>query len=120
MIDCLDAVKDDVYAGQRVFVGHCTGHELHPQRVYSARGLIAETGKIAVTFGGEFENLRVVVRPDLLGVGRQSVRGDRNRAGVVRIVLLGPLRSEHSRAGRQSGWHVDNSFARGDEFLRRR
>ena len=117
MIDCLDAVKDDVCPGQRVFVGHTSGHELHQQRVYSACGLVAEKGKVAVTAGGEFENLRVVVGPDRLQ-GRLSERGDRNRAGVVRIVLLRTLRSEHSRAGRQRRRHVDNSFTSGNELLR--
>lgn len=59
----------------------------------------------------------MVVGPDLLK-GRLSQRGDRNRPGVVRIVLLRPLRSEHSRAGRQRRWHIDNSFASGNELLR--
>lgn len=58
----------------------------------------------------------MVVGPDLLE-GRLAECGDRNRAGVVRIVLLRPLRSEHSRAGRQSWRDIDNSFASGDELL---
>ena len=43
--------------------------------------------------------------------------GDRDRAGVVGVVLVGSLRVEHPDPSRQRRWHVDNVLARVDELL---
>jgi hypothetical protein len=55
------------------------------------------------------------------GLDRAKIPGpqrrDRDRQGVVRIVLVAPARAQHTGACRQGGGHVEHMFAGGDELL---
>ena len=112
----LCSVEEFVCPGHGHFLGHATGVQFHQQHVETAGGLVAETAEIAMAFDQQLQHLGVVVDAH---TSQSSVakRSDRNRASVVRVVLLRPARSQQPSSGGQHRWHVHHGFARSDELL---
>ena len=73
-------------------------------------------GEPAVPLGQQPQHRRVIRRANACQV-RRPQRRDRDRAGVVGIVLVRLPRAEHAHAGGQRGGHVEGGFAGGDELL---
>ncbi len=115
-VDDHGSVEEIVCPGHGHFLGHATGVQFHQQHVETAGGLVAETAEIAIAFDQQLQHPGVVVDAHT----SQSVvakRSDRNRASVVRIVLLRPIRSQQPGSRGQHRWHVHHGLTRSDELL---
>ncbi len=84
-------------------LGDAAGGELAQHGVQPAGGLGAQRGQLAVPAGPDPQHGRVVIGADLVADGRAQ-RGNRDRAGVIRVVLVRcPGDSSRTRAP-SLGW----------------
>ena len=69
-----------------------------------------------MSFREQLQHLGVLIDTDT-GEPVGAQRSDRDRAGIVRIVLLRLARPQQSSACRQHRWDVHDGLARSDELL---
>jgi hypothetical protein len=96
--------------------GDATGDQLAQHGVQAAGDLVAGPGQVTVPLGPDLEHGGVVVSGHLArGPGPQ--RGDRDRAGIVRVVLvhIAGLEQPHPRG--QLGLDVQHLLARRGQLL---
>ena len=117
---CIDGF---VAVDDRVDPGHgrdpepgAARNHLEEQGVEATAGLVLQPAEVAVSLRQQLQHPRMIVGAhggEIVG----SERGDRDRAGVVGIVLLRLARAEHAHSRRANWWHVDHVFAGCDELL---
>ena len=78
--------------------------------------LLFRSAQVAVPFRQQLQHLGMLIsRHSLKAV--DADRGDRHRAGIVRVVLLCPTRAQQPGPRRQRRRHVDHHLAGSDELL---
>ncbi len=97
-------------------VRDAAGDQVAQHGVQPAGHLCAGAGQVPVASRPQLHHRRVILDADLLR-RRCPQRGDRDRQGVVRVVLVGRLRRQQPHARRELRLHVQDSLAGSDELL---
>ncbi len=115
--DWLQACKHALGTRSVDFTGDSTRDQLSEQGVETTGRPVAGSPQVVVALGQEAQHLDVVASLDG-GQLRGSKCGHRHRVGVVGIVLVGPPAAQHPDPGGQSGGHVEDLLAGGNQLLR--
>jgi len=93
-----------------------TRDHLEQQGVEAAAGLVLEAAEVAMSLRQQLQHPGMII-----GAHRGQVVGaeccDRDRAGVVGVVLLRLPRAQHAHSRRPNWGHIDHVLARRDELL---
>ena len=110
------AGEEAVGVGSVDFLGDPPGTSSAKQRVEPTRGAVPGSPRSMLRFASRRSTSTwSAARTDARPIGAQ--RGDRDRQGVVGVVLVRPSRAQHPHPRRQRGRHIDDALAGGDELL---
>jgi hypothetical protein len=92
------------------------GHQLAQHRVQPAGDLVAGPAQVPVPLSPHLQHCRVVLGPHQRA-GRRPQRRDRDRPGVVRVVLVHRPGAQQPHPRGQLGLHVQHPLTRRDQLL---
>jgi hypothetical protein len=96
--------------------GHPAGNELAQHGMQPARHLGTVAGEISFALRPHLDHRRMILRRHRLDRRRPQSR-DRNRAGVVRVVLIRRPRRQQPHSGGQLRLDIHHGFTGRDELL---
>jgi hypothetical protein len=92
------------------------GDQVAQHRVQPAGNLVASPAQVTVPLGPHLQHRRVVIGAHLAPGCRPQCR-DRERQGIVRVVLIGVAGLQQPYPRRQLRLHIQHPLARGDQLL---
>ena len=92
------------------------GHQLAEHRVKPAGDLVTGPGQVPVPLGPHLQHRRVILGHHL-APGLRPQRRDRDRQGIVRVVLVRVPGLQQPHPGSELGRHVQHPLPGGDQLL---